>query len=423
MRKILKSLLLIPLLGVVLSSCGKDSTAAGGEDTAVLRIVSTEGEPVSSLDFSSGSGKMSLRVESTLQWTLSVESDGGWLSASASKGSGNFKFSISVSANYDSSPREGKLTLSAGGMDDVTVTVRQGAKEDVKGVQIRVMSFNLRVGGKADGSTDEQGHEWTTVRKAPVIKMFSAISPDIVLMQECRQEQLDDLQAALSDKYLFYFFAIDSTLKDGEKESCTENVFLYSGARQVIMLAKDKFEMSGWGRFYLSSTPDVMSPSDGTQTKKVTLWLRVKLQGVSDPLYLFDTHFVTPSRGDVIADNAKVNVEQIKKIIGDGTVSGKSKSAMKLFFAGDLNCDESDSRLSELNKYLPLARTGATSPEDKPTYNGYYTDSSRWTRLDHIYYLNATPLTYRVVDSASYGTAFLSDHFPIWCDFFVKSVE
>ncbi len=423
MRKFLKNLLLIPLLGVALSSCTKDSTAAGGEETAVLRIVSTEGEPVTSLDLGSESAKRSLRIEATVQWTLSAQSTGDWLSASASKGNGNFKFSISASANYSSSPREGKIVLSSAGMEEVIVTVRQAAKEDAKGVQLRVMSFNLRVGGKTDGSTDEQGHEWTTVRKAPVIKMFNSVSPDIVLMQECRQEQLDDLQAALSDKYLFYFFAIDSSLKDGKKESCTENVFLYNGARQVIMLAKDKFEMSGWGRFYLSSTPDVMSPSDGTQTKKVTLWLRVKLQGVADPLYLFDTHFVTPSRGDVIADNATVNVEQIKKIIGDDTVSGKSKSAVKLFLAGDLNCDESDSRLSVLDKYLPLARTAATSTENKPTYNGFDTNSSTWTRLDHIYYLNATPLTYRVVDSSSYGTAFISDHFPIYCDFFVENGE
>ncbi len=424
MKGFIKNLLLISLWGVALSSCTKDSPTAPKEDSPYLRIVSSEGESLSSADFTSNGGKKTLRVEASVQWTLSVQSTGDWLSASASKGNGNFKFSITASPNYSSSEREGELILSSKGMEDVSLRVVQAAKQDVEGTQIRVMSFNLRIGGKSDGSTDEAGHEWQGVRKPAVVNMFTDVSPDIVLMQECRQEQLEDLQASLSDKYDFYFFAINSTLKEGVNIlSCTENIFLYNGARQVIMLKKGGFEMQDWGRFYLSSTPDVMSYSDGTQVYKITLWLKVLSKQSGRTLYLFDTHFVTPSKGDVIAMNASINVKQIKSIIKDKTDSGKSESEEIVFFGGDLNCDETDSRQKALYEYFNRARTLAQSTEDKPTYNGFYTDSSKWTRLDHLYYLNATPLTYRVADSASYGTTFISDHFPIWCDFFVENAK
>ena len=89
---------------------------------------------------------------------------------------------------------------------------------------IRFMTFNIRVGGKADGSTDEPGHEWETVRKPAVLAMFAEINPDIAVLQECRQEQLADLEAALPG-YVYYRYANDGVLKSGASESCVFNIF------------------------------------------------------------------------------------------------------------------------------------------------------------------------------------------------------
>ena len=62
------------------------------------------------------------------------------------------------------------------------------------------------------------------------------------------------------------------------------------------------------------------------------------------------------------------------------------------------------------------ARTEAPDSDDSKTYNGYRETNWKW--LDHIFYRGATAKVYRVEDSETkYGVRFISDHFPIWCDF------
>ncbi len=290
---------------------------------------------------------------------------------------------------------------------------------------LRLMTFNILQGGKADGSTDEEGHEWKTVRKAPCMKMFKEVDPDIIMLQECRKEQLNDIKAELKD-YSYYSYAKDGVLAASytDGDAANDASFKNKGQRNVIMLRTSQYEVKDWGRFWLSDTPDVPSNGFGTEGKKLTLWLKVQHKASGVEFYLFNTHFIPQSYGnavdpvvDVISPCARVNIEQMKKVLGDSTQSGKGESKTTVFFAGDLNCNNENSRMSAVNDYMLHAGVEATKTDMSMTFNGFREDSSTWTRIDHIYYKNASPKLYKVVSEASYGTQFISDHFPVYSDF------
>ena len=58
------------------------------------------------------------------------------------------------------------------------------------------------------------------------------------------------------------------------------------------------------------------------------------------------------------------------------------------------------------------AGTEAPATDDKPTYNGFGKTKNP-TRLDHIYYRNATAVRYQVLDGKNYGVEYISDHYPV----------
>ena len=283
---------------------------------------------------------------------------------------------------------------------------------------LKIMSFNILEGVK---SGEKEGFEWNTSgRKENVLKMIEAESPDIICLQECRRAQLNDLKSAFSE-YTYLSYAKDGVLASGySKGSATDDAcFKNGGQRNVIMLRKNILSSESWGVFWLSETPDEVSKGFGTDGQKITLWSKVKIKATGKNFYVFCTHFIPQSYGnkvdpvvDVLTPCAELNAARIKEIIGDKTTSGKSKAEDTLFFMGDLNCEDGSEMLSAISSYLEYARTKAKDSDDRGTY------TSSGKRIDHIYYLNAEPLKFRVIDDSPYGL--LSDHHPIWCEFQVK---
>ena len=288
---------------------------------------------------------------------------------------------------------------------------------DSKSISLRIMSFNILQGGKRDGSLETKGHEWKAVRKLPCINMFKDINPDIAMLQECRREQLNDLKANLPF-YTYYSYAKDGVLSKGFKDGDAHNdaSFKNSGQRNVIMLRTGMFEVLQWGKFWISDTPHMISKGFETKGTKITLWLKIRHIISGKEFHIFNSHFIPRSYEktakkvvDVISRCSEVNVAQMKAILGfdNGPV----------FFGGDLNCDSSDSRMKALNQYMQNANSNATTKDNSKTYNGFSENSSKWTKIDHLYYKNAFPKTFKVVNTPIYGTKFISDHFPIYCDF------
>ena len=410
-RKVLSALLLLAATLSGLFSCGK---APQGSDaiSSYCRVKDSSGNTLTSIESTYEGLTAKINVESDLIWSVSASDD--WMGVAPSLGNKYGSFTLTVFSNRTSESRTGTVTVSAKGVDPVLISVRQSGKEgavDDNSLDIRFMSFNIRTGGKSDGSTDEPGHEWATVRKPAVFKMFGEIDPDIAVLQECRQEQLNDFEATLTG-YSYFRYACDGVLKSGATESCTTNIFKNSGARNVIMVKKSAYDMVEWGRFWLSDTPSVVSTFPETESKKVTLWVKLRERATKKDIYVFNIHFITPGKGDCLLKCANCTVEQMKSILGD--------TALPVFLAGDFNAVDTDSRIAPVPAYMNNARFDAPVTDPSMTYNHFSTSNSDWKRLDHIFYLNAQPQRFKVVNETTYGTELISDHWPVFCDFKIK---
>ena len=401
-------------LATLLACQGKEGPQ---EETSYCRLKNAAGETLSVLEAPHEGLSATVKVESGGMWTVTPSAD--WIGVAPSRGNKYGSFSVNVLPNRATVSRDGTVTVKADGCDPVLIPVRQkgkeGGEEDPPSA-IRFMSFNIRTGGKADGSTDEPGHEWRTVRKAPVLAIFAEIDPDVAVLQECRQEQLNDLEAALPG-YVFYRYSNDGVLKSGASETCLSNIFQNNGARAVTMVRKGMYTMEQWGRFWLSDTPDVVSTFPETESKKVTLWLRLKEVATGREFYVFNIHFVTPGKGDCLAKCAACTVSRIQDITGN---TGPDAAGKTVFLAGDFNAIDTDNRIAAVTAYMKNARVEAPVNDPSMTYNHFSANASDWRRLDHIFYHGAVPSRHKVVNEAKYGTDFISDHWPVFADFTIR---
>ena len=283
-------------------------------------------------------------------------------------------------------------------------------------VSFRLMSFNILA---IDG--DVEGREWETVRKSACGQMLQETQPDILCVQECRREQLQYLRTVLP-QHTFFQYAKDGVKASGYEsvEECNDDaIFKNKGHRDVIAVRTDRFERLGWGRYWFSDTPDVSSYVGERfiqgGTPKLSLWLKLKEKESGMPFYVWDTHFFpNVESDDARLACAQMSVERMKAQCADN---------VPVFFCGDLNLKYENTALSPLKSWMQGARTTAKKTDGSPTYTGFRTNAATWVAIDHIFYRNASPALYKVVNTPiEGGTSVCSDHFPIYTDFNVYYV-
>ena len=276
-------------------------------------------------------------------------------------------------------------------------------------LQLRVMSFNI-----LQSTGEDAGHTWAEYREQPCKKMFQETDPDIICLQECRRTQLSFMKSNFPG-YTYYQYAKDGVKKAGYEntENCTnDGIWKNGGHRDVIAIRKDCCELLDWGRYWFSENPDVSSYDGiyaGGGTPKVTLWVKLHHKEKDFDFFVWCTHFFP--HGDTATRTlcSTMSVERMKEQVKEDDV---------VFFCGDLNLKYENEALDPMKKYMDNARIKATETDNSPTYTGFRTDASTWTLIDHIFYRNAQPLTYKVVNTPiENGTSVCSDHFPIYADF------
>lgn len=402
---------------VLLLSCGNNADAT----SSPISILDADGQPITSVEVPAEASTQILNVEASIRWVLSFSDT--WLSAKSKSGNGSGSFELMVSPNLDSSPRTGEVTAMNTDGQKAVIQVIQAADERPTTTVIKVMSFNILEGVKSD---ERAGYEWNTSgRKERCIAMFQAEKPDIFCLQECRRAQLQDLQAAFPE-YTFYGYAKDGILKDGSTTDFSKNnygdptvdaTFKNGGHRNVIAFKKGLFKAQDWGAFWISDTPYLASKYKTTDGQKLTLWVKLELVGGERSIYIACTHhipsgYATAECPDVLTPSAQINVTELKKVIPE--------DATFMIF-GDFNCNDTSTQIKPITDWLKSARLNCTDTDERATF-------SSGTRLDHIFYMGATPLNFRVVDCTAkpddttpttYGL--LSDHKPVWSEMMIST--
>jgi endonuclease/exonuclease/phosphatase family metal-dependent hydrolase len=137
---------------------------------------------------------------------------------------------------------------------------------------INIMSFNIRTASANDGSNC-----WDN-RKQMVIERVRAFSPDLLGVQECRNDaQAEFMKSSLPD-YAFVGFE-----RGGDGETAIEMA--------PLLIKRSAFEIQDMGCLWLGETPEQPGSSSwGSAFPRTVAWVKLTAKRGRE-LYFFNTHF------------------------------------------------------------------------------------------------------------------------------------
>ncbi len=180
-------------------------------------------------------------------------------------------------------------------------------KQPAQGVELNVMSFNIRNGRANDGE-----NSWKH-RKDFAADVIRDAKLDVVGLQEAFRFQLDDLRKQLPE-----FKEVGEGRDGGTKGEYS--AILYRGSRFIALNS---------GTFWLSDTPEVKSRHWGNRYLRICTWVRLKEKETDQCFYVYNTHF------DHQSQNARLKSAEL---IAQRIQNRQHKEPFLL--TGDFNADE-----------------------------------------------------------------------------------
>lgn len=249
---------------------------------------------------------------------------------------------------------------------------------------IRIMSFNIRCSGV--------GVQTAESRYTLVSDTILKGEPDSVGLQEATPEWMDYLKTALSSKYDYVGIPRED---DGEYSS--------------IFYLKDKYTITESGNFWLSETPEKESKGWDAACYRICTWAVLENKETKEKYVHVNTHL------DHIGVEARRNgVELMLKKLDE-------YSDIPTVFTADMNIEEgTENYLQFVNSgFMYDTKHQAKNTVDYLTFHNIK-PSVYNVVIDYIMINNKFSAdTYRVVTAGIDGK-YVSDHFPIYADLYIK---
>jgi len=169
-------------------------------------------------------------------------------------------------------------------MTTAVLTTGRCAVSAADGLELRVMSFNIRNGRANDGE-----NAWKK-RSDFVGDVIRDAHADVIGLQEAFRFQLDELGKQLPE------FAEIGEGRDGEK----------LGEYSAILYRRDRFRVADSGTFWLSDTPGVKSRHWGNRYLRICTWARLQEISTGHGCYVFNTHFDHQSQNARLKSSALI---------------------------------------------------------------------------------------------------------------------
>lgn len=268
----------------------------------------------------------------------------------------------------------------------------------------RVLSCNIRVALPKD---EAKGYGWKQ-RKRGCLALIEKQKADIVCFQEVLKEANDDIRAKFSQKYCVLGF--DGPEMDVRTEGY-QNI-----AKNVIMFARDRYELQAAGVYWLSETPWIGgSISWGSARARHVTWARLRDQKSGKVFRVLNVHL------DHISQEARV--KQVEFIVQE---TGQYRDQFPQLLVGDMNAAQ-DHPEAEL-----LRRAGwkdtyheVHGPKEIGTTNHEFfdpnsTDKVRPYRIDFIYGKGSVSTKDAFVIRDKIGAIYPSDHYFLAGDILIR---
>jgi endonuclease/exonuclease/phosphatase family metal-dependent hydrolase len=272
------------------------------------------------------------------------------------------------------------------------------AETEPRGVDLRVMSFNIRYGTAPDGD-----NQWKN-RKGLVYDLLKESGCEVIGLQEALRGQVDEILGELP-AYRDFGVGRDDGKHAGERSSILYNA-------QVLALDADD---TSRGTFWLSDTPEVVaSRSWGNSIPRVVTFAKFVHTGSGETFWVYNTHFDHAS-AQSRAKSAAALLNHIGLHAGDSPV----------IVMGDFNAGEKSEPMRVLLSHGDPAEVGVTwsgltdtfralhpDTEDVGTFNGFG-GSMSGEKIDAVLITRHFEPLEAAIDRRMPGGKYPSDHWPV----------
>lgn len=242
-----------------------------------------------------------------------------------------------------------------------------------------VISYNIRNSSGGDGNNN-----WEYRRQA-TLNLFRTENPDIVGMQEVLLDQR---------KYINHKMRRYKQIGVGRDDGHLV------GECMAIYVLRKRFKVLDSGTYWLSETPEKVSKGWDGACRRTLTWAKLRDKKTRQEMYVFNTHLDHVGR---VARRESVLLicRYIETMVPAGT---------PVILTGDFNSDISDAIFRPLDANgMVAAREVAPVTSHANSYNGWGQGGGV---IDHIFFRDVTPLTFRTLDG-DYGAPYISDHYPV----------
>ena len=250
---------------------------------------------------------------------------------------------------------------------------------------ITIMSFNIRYGLADDGP-----QRWQQ-RRELVIERIRAADPDLLALQECRDdEQAATIRAALPD-YDFY-----GVPRGGDGPTALEMA--------PILVRRATFDIVRRGCFWLSDTPELPGSTgwDALFPRTAT-WVELTHRPTAGALAFLNTHFD-------LMPQAIVNSARLVR----GWVE-RTAARLPLVVCGDFNADKSSAAYEMLADGHTLAdawRQANGAGADETTFHGFGQPDLA-AAIDWVLVSPSLAVAEATTDRVQRAGLYPSDHYPV----------
>lgn len=247
----------------------------------------------------------------------------------------------------------------------------------------RVASYNIRIITGADSLE----RSWEQ-RKTFIAKMIKEdVRADVIGLQEVSTNQETDLVELLGDSYTI----------------CSCNF----SAGPVVLYRTEQYNCLQHGIYYLSPTPDHPVKGWDAQYVRMSVWVELEDKKTHETFVFCSTHLdLTPLS---IAEGARANVEQLKKISAGGPC----------ILVGDMNSEATNNEAhTYYSSYFQDARQTCRGKVQDSEHTFFEGMDPHWDgkRIDYIYVHGAKVHHYRTIMNTYHRVWLPSDHIPVVCD-------
>ena len=334
-------------------------------------------------------------VDDVLHWTLRDEYVDGFLT----KHIGPMKLLINnaVGGDFLKNPDETTVWPQTFEIDYVHVYARteeaiknlQAEAENKQPAEIRVMSFNIRLGSAKDGD-----NHWDK-RKDLLAETIRDFDPHILGVQETF-----DFQAKFILKQVRGYQYVGRSRDRGRS----------SGEQSGIFFRTERFDKLGEGHFWLSETPD-QPGSQGWDSAypRMATWVQLWDRLDRNSFYVINTHFdhkgeTARFKGAKLIRNFMARLPTGSNVIVTGDFNaGENSAPYQVLF----NKDDDQTKLTDsFRSHVP------SSSVNEGTFNGFEgTDTGK--RIDWIGATDKFQVESAAIIKSSAEGRFPSDHFPV----------